>query len=164
MVRHRDGSGRNQLNTVTDMWEGHSSHWLSLMELVWFCHQTGNREVQIRRDLGRRMTFLMISGVSRLPAEAVCAQLLSRVRLCFSMNCGPPGFSVYGITHTRILKWVASSSPRGCSQPRDQICISYSSCIGREIIYHWATWEAQQRLCNWVIWSELSEGTVQKFE
>ena len=26
---------------------------------------------------------------------------------------------------------------------RDQICISCVSCIGRQILYHWATWEAQ---------------------
>ena len=29
---------------------------------------------------------------------------------------------------------------RGYSQPRDWTCVS---CIGRQILYHWATWEAQ---------------------
>ena len=31
----------------------------------------------------------------------------------------------------------------GSSQPRDQTCVSSVSCIGRQILYHWATWEAQ---------------------
>ena len=165
MVRRREGSGRHQLDPVTDVWEGHSSHWLSLMELVWFCHQTGNRYVQIRRNLGRRMTFIMISGVSRLPAGnrgCACSVAKACLTLCFSVDCSPPGSSVCGIIHTRILKWVAILSSRRSSRFRDRICISYSSCIGRQILYHWATWEVQQRLCNWVIWSELSEGTVCK--
>ena len=35
--------------------------------------------------------------------------------LCDSMNCSPPGSSVYGILHTRVLEWVAISSSRGSS-------------------------------------------------
>ena len=34
------------------------------------------------------------------------------------------------------------SYSRGSSWPRDWICISCISCIGRQILYHWATWEA----------------------
>ena len=33
-------------------------------------------------------------------------------------------------------------SSRGTSWPRDWTPISSSSCIGRQILYHWATWEA----------------------
>ena len=35
-----------------------------------------------------------------------------------------PGSSVRGISQTRILKWVAISSSRGSSRPRNQTCIS----------------------------------------
>ena len=42
----------------------------------------------------------------------------------------------------RILEWVAISSSRGTSQPRDQTHISCISCIGRWILYHWDTWKA----------------------
>ena len=42
----------------------------------------------------------------------------------------------------RILVWVAISSSRVSSQPKDQICISYIPCIGRWFLYHCATWEA----------------------
>jgi len=37
------------------------------------------------------------------------------------------------------LKWVAISLSRGSSQPRNGTCIS---CIGRQILYCWATWES----------------------
>ena len=49
--------------------------------------------------------------------------------------------SDFGISQVRKLEWVAISSSRGPSQPRDQTCIS---CICRWILYHWATWEALQ--------------------
>ena len=42
----------------------------------------------------------------------------------------------------RILEWVAISSSRGCSWPRDQTCVSCISCTGRQILYHHTTWEA----------------------
>ena len=35
------------------------------------------------------------------------------------INCSPPGFSVHGIFQGRILEWVAISSSRGSSWPRD---------------------------------------------
>ena len=65
----------------------------------------------------------------------VCARSLWT--LCNPMNCSPPGSSATGFFQARILEWVAISSSRGSSQPRDWTCIS---CIGRQILYHWATW------------------------
>jgi len=58
------------------------------------------------------------------------------------MGCSPPGSSVHGISQTRILEWVAISSSGEFSRPRDQ---TYISCIGRQILYQWATWEAQRQ-------------------
>ena len=40
-----------------------------------------------------------------------------------------PGSSVHGIFQARILEWVAISSSRGSSQPRDQTHVSFISCI-----------------------------------
>ena len=40
-----------------------------------------------------------------------------------------------GILQTRILEWVAMTSSKGSSRPRDQTCISYISCIGRQVLY-----------------------------
>ena len=42
------------------------------------------------------------------------------------------------ISQARIQEWVAISFSRGSSWPRDQTCIS---CLGRRILFHWATWE-----------------------
>ena len=47
--------------------------------------------------------------------------------------------SAHGIPPTRILEWVAISFSRGSSRPRDQ---AHISCIGRQILCHWATLEA----------------------
>ena len=40
------------------------------------------------------------------------------------------------ILQARILEWVAMPS-RGSSQPRDRTLVSYVSCIGRQVLYHW---------------------------
>ena len=59
--------------------------------------------------------------------------LFSRVRLfCDPMDCSPPGSSVHGISQTRILEWVAISSSKGSSPPRDS---THVSCIGRRILF-----------------------------
>ena len=68
-------------------------------------------------------------------------QLLSHVQLlCDPVDCSLPGSSAHGISQARILERVAISFSRGSSQPKDRTCIS---CIGRWILYHWATWETQ---------------------
>ena len=51
------------------------------------------------------------------------------------MNCSPPGSTVHGISQARILKWVVITFSRWSSQTWDRV-----SCIGRQILYHWATW------------------------
>ena len=53
-----------------------------------------------------------------------------------SMDCSPPGPSVHGIFHGRILEGVAISSSKGSSLPRNQIHVSSVSCIGRQVLYH----------------------------
>ena len=40
---------------------------------------------------------------------------------------------------------ISIPSSRISSQPRDWTCISCSSCIDEQILYHWATWEACSR-------------------
>ena len=52
----------------------------------------------------------------------------------------PPGPSVHGILQGRILEWVAISSSRESSQPRDWTHDSYVSCFGRRVVYHWPRW------------------------
>ena len=63
--------------------------------------------------------------------------LQSCLLLCYPMDSSLPGFSVPGILQAGILEWVAISSSRGSSWPRDQTHVSYVSCIGRWVLYHW---------------------------
>ena len=44
-----------------------------------------------------------------------------------------------GSSRIRILDWGAISSSRGSSWPRDQTHVFCVFCIGRQILYHWAT-------------------------
>ena len=71
---------------------------------------------------------------------AVVVQSLGHVWLFYnSMDCSPPGTSDHGIFQAGIVEWIAISFSRGSSQTRDRTCIS---CIGRLILYHWATRKA----------------------
>ena len=56
--------------------------------------------------------------------------------LCDPMDCSPPGSSFHGILQER-LEWIAMFSSRGSSQARDWTHVSYVSCIGRWVLYHW---------------------------
>ena len=47
---------------------------------------------------------------------------------CDPMDSSLTGSSVHGIFQARILKWIAISSPKRSSQPRDQTCNSCVSC------------------------------------
>ena len=71
----------------------------------------------------------------------VCAFMCSRLclTLCSPVDCSSPGSSAHGIFQARILEWVAISSSRGSSWPRDRTLVSW---IGRQILYHLATWKA----------------------
>ena len=56
--------------------------------------------------------------------------------LCYTIDCSLPGSSVHGIFQAIILEWIAISFSRGSSLPKDRNCISFMSCIGRQILYH----------------------------
>ena len=76
----------------------------------------------------------------------VCVQLLSCIELFVTpwpVACQAPLFM--GFPKARILEWVAISSFRGYSQPRNRTGIS---CIDRQILYHCATWEAYRK---WIV-------------
>ena len=81
--------------------------------------------------------FTSDGAVAAATLGCVCApaQSLIRVRLCDRMDCSPPSSSVHGIFQARILEWVAISSSRGSSCPRDQTCVPCICCSGRQIPY-----------------------------
>ena len=70
-----------------------------------------------------------------------CSVVQSFLTVCHPMDCSLPGSSVHRIFWARTMEWVAISSYRGSSWPRDRTCASCISCIGRQILYHWATQE-----------------------
>ena len=84
--------------------------------------------------------------------------------LCNCMDCSPPGTSIHGIFQTRILEWVAISYSRRSSWSRDQ---THVSCIGRWILYYWATREASAtvnfiskiRLVLRIFWNSVTSDT-----
>ena len=71
-----------------------------------------------------------------------CAQSLIHVQLYDPTDCSPLGSSVHGIFQAGILEWVAVSFSRGSSRPRDW---THVSCIGRQVLHHWAIREAPYR-------------------
>ena len=65
----------------------------------------------------------------------------SCLTLCDPMDCSLPGSSVHGVSQARKLKWVAMSSSRGSSQPRDQTQVFYIA--GR----FFTVWVTREDLC-----------------
>ena len=77
------------------------------------------------------------SQVSSLLSETVVVVSVTQScpTLCDPMDCSLPGSSVHGILQARIIEWVAASSSRESSQPRDQ---TWVSCIAtRSSIFAW---------------------------
>ena len=87
-----------------------------------------------------------------------CCYLVTKLylTLCDLTDWSPPSSSVHGIFQARIMECVAISFSRGPSWPRNQ---THVSCIGRQILYHWASREAL--LC--AVWKKVkSEMLVAK--
>ena len=61
--------------------------------------------------------------------------------LCNPVDCSTQGSSVHEIPQARILEWVAIYFSNGSSWSKDWTRVSY---IGRQILYHWATWHIQK--------------------
>ena len=74
-----------------------------------------------------------IQSLLKSPDESESKVLVARscLTLCDPMDCSPPGSSIQEIFQARILEWVAISSSRGFSQPRDRTCVP---CVGRWIL------------------------------
>ena len=74
--------------------------------------------------------------------QSVCAQSLQSLLILWDpMYCSLQGSSFHRIFLERILEWVAMSSSRESSWPRDWTHVSYVSCTVGRFFYHWATRE-----------------------
>ena len=87
-------------------------------------------------------------------SEVTLCAVLCRVQLC---DYSPPGSSVHKIFQARNPEWGAIPFSWGSSWVRGQTYVSCVSCIGRQILCHWVTWEA---LLKWWKHSILTEVTV----
>ena len=77
-----------------------------------------------------------------------CCCLVGKLEVCLcdSIDCRPPGSSVYGISQAKILEWVAISFSRGTSQSRDWIHIS---CTGSLPLSHLRS-PSQKNKCTYM--------------
>ena len=75
---------------------------------------------------------VLVSAIQRSESAMcihICCCLVSQSScptLLWPIYCSLPGSSVHGTFQVRVLEWVAMSSSRGSSQPRDQ---TWVSCI-----------------------------------
>ena len=96
-----------------------------------------------RRCMGTRFIASVVWLCS--PLDRCGGGVCMCVQLCPTLQphglYSPPGSCVRGIFRARIMEWAAVSS-RGSSQSRDWTRVSCISCVGRQILYHCATWEA----------------------
>ena len=110
--------------------------------------------------------------VENLPAMQECVLVTqSCPALCDTMDCSPPGSSVHGIFQATMLKCIVISYSRGSSWPSDWTWFSWVSCIGRWILYHWATKEALHsffkyifRIEVWLIYNVILISAVQELK
>ena len=67
------------------------------------------------------------------------------------MDCSPPGSSLYGIFQAKTLKWVAISSSKGPSRPRNRTRVSFisASLIAQLVKNPPAMQETQVRSLGW---------------
>ena len=84
-----------------------------------------------------------------MPVGCECARARSCPALWDPMGCSPPGSSGHGILQARVLEWVAVPASKGSAPPQDWTHVSFISCIGRWVLYHWATWEALDDASGW---------------
>ena len=127
--------------------EGRASEVVS----VWgVCGDWSWREIKIW-DIEIVLNYIHILSDEKTKSEythshtrvcvCVCMCAQSCLTFCDSRDSSPPGSSVHGIFQARVLEWVVISYFRRSSQPRDRTHVSCISCIGRWVLYHWATWK-----------------------
>ena len=104
------------------------------------CDQTHHPAVLCPEVTWKPLNSLHSCPWATLFGPCVCVCVLSWL---FATPWTVSGSSVHGIIPLRILESVAVSFSRGSSWARNQIRDSCISCIGRQILYHWATWEVQ---------------------
>jgi len=87
-----------------------------------------------------RMPVFYLMARNSYYGDCACLVIQSCPALWDLVGCSPPGTTVHGFPG-KNTEWFAISYSRGSSWYRDQTHISWVTCIGRQILYHWATWK-----------------------
>ena len=126
-LTHNHCIGRQSLNHWTAREVPDEMLFLSTIQrkLLWFCFSPQ-----------RLAVCLDCACVCVCVCMLSCSVVSKSLR---SMDCSLPGSFVHIISHARLLKQAAISFSTESSLPRDQTCISYVSCIGRQILHHCAS-------------------------
>ena len=98
--------------------------------------------IPLVQNFSLKASDVMKQGLCRIHSGCGCQRQCAMcsqpcLTLCDPVDCSPPGSSVHEILPARILEWGALSFSRESSRPRDWTCVSYISCIGREIYYQY---------------------------
>ena len=142
--------GGSDGNNLPAMWETRVRSWIG--KILWrawqptpeflpeaspWTEEPGGLQSMRPQRVGQ--DWATMHGAADLSLHTCAQALKSCPTLCDPMDCSLPGYSAHELSQTRILESVAISSSRGSSKPRNWTRIS---CIGRRILYHWATREA----------------------
>ena len=92
------------------------------------------------------LTSRVLKPTELVSTSAFCGCLVTKSFLSLlrphdlMTSWNPSGSFIHGMSQVRRLEWVVISFSRGSSRPRDWTCVF---CISRQILYPWATREAQ---------------------
>ena len=100
---------------------------------------TQQKETSRARAHISNLSLVFPNLFSPVDCFCMCSVAESCLTVCSPMNHSPPATSVHRISLARILEWVAIPFSRGSSPLRNRTRVS---CMGRQILYTWATWEA----------------------
>ena len=100
---------------------------------------------------------LSLSPCTTREAPVLCLVAQSCVTFCDSMDCSPPGSCVHGDSPGKNTGMGCHALLQGIFPIQRSNCISYISCIGRQVLYH-LNHQGSSRILEWVAYP-FSRGT-----
>ena len=133
----REDFWRETERAEPDVWRG-----FSLPGCCWISsHASKAEELTSQSSFGVKVGVHGLTKIGDLihmlgfQGESERLVVQSCLTLCDPMDHSLPDSSVHGILQARTLQWVAISSSRGSSRPRDQ---NQASCIAGRLFIIWA--------------------------